>query len=121
MAIPGFVDALLGGLDANTKRALQEVFRYVLPNGRFGPVEHQGKTENFQGYYLSSTTSDSTSEFSVVHGLGRSPYLVMPVLPLDVIGARTVPLTVTRAADANRVYLKTEAGSTSAAFAVYLE
>ena len=121
MAIQGYVEALLGGLEANTKRALTEVFRYVLPNGRFGPVEHQTKTDNFQGYYVSSTSDSSTGEFSIVHGLGRTPYLLIPVLPLDVVGARTIPLTVTRAADGQRVYLKTEAGSTSAPLNLYLE
>ena len=48
-------------------------------------------------------------------------YLVMPVIPLDLVGARSIPLTVTRAADDQRVYLKTEAGSTSAPFSLYVE
>jgi hypothetical protein len=121
MAIPGYVEALLGGLEANTKRALTEVFRYVLPNGKWGPVDHQTKSESFQGYYVSSTTASSTGEFSIVHGMGRTPYLCIPIVPLDVVGARSIPLTVTRAADGQRIYLKTEAGSTSAACFLYLE
>ena len=121
MSTPGYVESLLGGLEANAKRALLEVFRYVLPNGRFGPVEHQTKSENFQGYYVSSTSGASTGEFSIVHGMGRAPYVVLPVLPLDVVGARTIPLTVTRAADGQRLYLKTEAGYTDAPISLYLE
>ena len=121
MSSPGYVESLIGGLEATTKRALVEAFRYILPNTRFGPVEHQTKSENFQGYFLISTSAASTAEFSIEHGLGRIPYLVKPVLPMDLVGARVIPLTVTRAADAQRIYLKTDAGSTSAAFALYVE
>lgn len=121
MATVGFVESLLGGLAADVKRPLLEVMRYVLPNSRWGPVEHQAKTESFQGYYQSCTTATSTSEFSVIHGMGRTPYVAVPVLPLDDVGARLVPLTVTRAADGQRAYFKTEAGSTNAPFFLYLE
>lgn len=121
MSSPGYVESLIGGLEATTKRALVEAFRYILPNSRYGPVEHQTKAENFQGYYAVSTSGTSTGEFSFTHGLGRVPYLALPVLPLDLVGARLIPLTVTRAADGQRVYLKTEAGSTAAPFALYLE
>ena len=107
MAITGYVESLLGGLEGNTKRVLTEAFRYVLPNGKFGPVDHQTKSESFQAYYVNSTTSSTADqEFSVVHGLGRTPYLVVPVLPLDVVGAKTVRLEVSRAADGQRVYFK---------------
>ena len=121
MAITGYVESLLGGLEGNTKRVLTEAFRYVLPNGKFGPVDHQTKSESFQAYYVNSTSATSTGEFSIQHGMGRTPYLAVPVLALDVIGARMIPLTVTRAADSQRVYLKTEAGSTSAPFSLLLE
>lgn len=121
IATPGYVESLVGGLQAETKRALVEVFRYVLPNGRFGPVEHQTKSESFQAYWVTSTTASSTGEFSVVHGMGRVPYLALPVLALDQIGSRTVPLTVTRAADSQRIYLKTESGFTNAPFSLLVE
>lgn len=81
--------------------------RYLIPNGRFGPISHQTKSENFQAYYvLSTTASTANDEFSVTHGLGRTPYLIVPVLPLDQVGAKTVRLQVSRAADGQRVYLK---------------
>lgn len=119
MAALGGLEALLGGLDDNTKRALTEVLRALVPNLRGGPVDHQVKLENFQRYYVNSTTAASTGEFSVVHGMGRAPYALRQVLPLDVIGAQLVPLTVSRAADAVRVYLKSS--STSAPFTLELE
>ena len=121
MATFGFIESLLGGLEAKLKRPLLEALRYVVSNGRFGPAAHQTKSESFQAYYLESTTSDSTGEFSILHGMGRIPYIAVPVLPLDLVGARTIPLEVTRAADAQRVYVKTEAGSTSAVFIILVE
>lgn len=121
MAALGGVIAELGSLDADVKKVMTNVFTYLVPNLRFGPVAHQTKAENFQAYYVNSTTAASTGEFSVLHGLGRTPYLVQPVLALDQVGARTVPLTVTRAADSQRVYLKTEAGFTNAPFSLLLE
>jgi hypothetical protein len=57
----------------------------------------------------------------VLHGLGRIPYLMLPIADVTNPGATLVPLTVTRAADAQRIYLKTEAGSTNKRFTLYLE
>lgn len=120
MSSLGGLEALLGGLDDNTKRALTEVLRALVPNLRGGPVDHQVKLENFQRYYVNSTTaSSSNTEFSVVHGMGRAPYAMRAVLPLDAVGSRLVPLTVSRAADAVRVYLTSP--STSAPFTLELE
>lgn len=120
MSVTGYVESLFGGLPADLKKVLTETFRYVLPNGRFGPMSHQAKAENFNAVYVSSTTSSTANtEFSIVHGLGRAPYLVVPVLPLDAVGGAVVRLQVTRAADAVRVYLRSP--DTSAVIALYLE
>ena len=120
MATSGFVDALLGSLPADIKKAMTEAFRYVLPNGRFGPVSHQAKTENFQAYYVQGVTSSvANTEFSIVHGMGRAPYVAIPVLPLDYIGVTFVGLTVTRIADSQRLYLRS--ASTSATVTLYVE
>ncbi len=119
MATIGYVDSLLQSVPADLRRVLQQVFRYVVPNLRFGPVEDRAKSENFQAYYYTSQTAASTGEFSIQHGLAKVPYLAVPVLPLDVVGARTVPLEVTRVADAQRIYLKST--STSAAFSLLVE
>ena len=119
MATTGYVEALLQGLPDDARRVLTQIFRYLVPNTRFGPVEDRTKSESFQAYFYTATTDASTGEFSIQHGLSRVPYLVIPVLPLDQVGARTVPLEVTRAADAQRIYLKST--STSAAFAIFVE
>lgn len=121
MAVSGYVESLLGGLPADVKRALTEAFRYVLPNGRFGPIDHQTKSESFQAFYVNSTTATSTGEFSIVHGMGRTPYLCVPVLDIGSSNTKLPVLTVTRAADAQRVYLKADAGSTNAVFTLLLE
>jgi hypothetical protein len=121
MAVPAFIESLLGGVEANLKRVLTEAFRYALPNGRFGPVENQTKSESFSAYYQESTTPSDTSEFSIVHGMGRLPYLAVPVLRIDSSGAMLPVLRVTRPADGQRVYLKCDAGSTSMPFALLVE
>lgn len=121
MAGLGGAEAEIGGVrDTDLKVRLTSLLRYFLPNLRFGPVD-VAKAENFAAYKVTSTTAASTGEFSVMHSMGRVPYLVVPMLDLQTVGARIVPLTVTRAADASRLYLKTESGSTSAVFSVYVE
>lgn len=119
MAALGGIEAELGGLPTDLKKALSAVFRYLVPNLRHGPVGHQDKSENFQAYYLTSTTAGSTGEFSIAHGLGRTPYLAIPVLALDSVGAEIVPLEVSRAADNQRVYLKSS--NTNRVFTILVE
>ena len=121
MAVPGFAESLIGGLPIDVKRALTEVLRYIIPNGRFGPVEHQTKSESFQAYYVNSTSDPSTGEFSIVHGMGRTPYLAVPVLSLESSGTTLPVLRVSRPADGQRVYLRADAGSTNAPFSLLLE
>jgi hypothetical protein len=106
MAQPSYIEALLGGLDAGVKRALKLVFEYVLTNLRFGRPEERQRAENIQAYYYSATTAATANqEFAIAHALGRAPYLVLPVLSLQDVGAKLVPLTVTKAADESHVYL----------------
>ena len=121
MATVGFVESLLGGVEANLKRVLTEAFRYALPNGRFGPVDHQTKSESFGAYYVVSTTASDTGEFSIVHGMGRAPYLAVPILPVNSSGFVLPVVRVTRPADGQRVYLKADAVSTNAIFTLLLE
>ena len=107
MANPSYVEALLGGLDRDLRSAFKRAHDYILTNLRFGPAVHQTRATNHQLYYLTSTTpTTANQEFTIAHGLGRAPYLLLPVLPLDRAGAATINLQVTRAADANRVYLR---------------
>ena len=121
MAVSGFAESLLGGVEPGLKRVLTELVRYVLPNSRFGPVDHQTKSESFQAYYVNSTTASSTGEFNIVHGMGRVPYLALAVLPLDSSLTAFPVLRVTRPADGQRVYLKADPGSTNTPFTLLLE
>lgn len=120
MADASYVKSIVGGLEANVKKAISEAFTYVLGNLRFGAVEHQTRATNFQAYWLTGTTSSNASqEFSIAHGLGRIPNVAFPVLPLDQVGSQSVTLQISRASDAQRVYLKS--ASTSVAFALLVE
>jgi len=116
----GGLEAIVGGLEDKTKKTMVELLRALVPFLRFGPLD-SAKAENFNGFNVTSTTATSTSEFSIEHGMGRAPYRAMPVIDLSVVGSRLVPLTVTRAADARRVYVKTESGFTNAEFSLYVE
>lgn len=120
MAKAGYIKTLLGGLDAGTRVALGNVFEYVLKNLRFGAAEDQTASENFAGaFYQHTTPATPDTEFTIAHQLGTTPYLLVPVLPLNVVGAKTVRLEVTRAADASRVYLSSP--ETSAVIRVLIE
>lgn len=107
MADIGYIRGLLVGIkDETTRRILTTAYEYVLGNLRFGAPDHQTRAENFQIYFLNATTPSSTGEFSIAHGLGMTPKYAIPLVELDRPGAMIVPLEVSRAADANRIYLK---------------
>ena len=96
------------------------VFVYVIPNAKFGPIEHQTKSESLQAYWLESTTATSTAtELSLAHGMGRTPYLAVPAVRLDSSGGFFPRLKVTRVADGQRVYFRSE--DTNVRFAILLE
>lgn len=120
MAASGGAETLLNGLKDDVKRVLVEYTRFFLPNLRIGPLE-TAKAENFSAFKITSTSGTSTGEFSVEHGMGRTPYLAIPVVDLSAVGSRFLQLSVTRAADDRRIYLKPEAGSTNAMFSIYVE
>lgn len=120
MANPAYVESLVGSLPPEHRLAWKRVMDYVLRNLRFGPVAHQTRTENLQAYYVTATTpATAQQEFSIAHGLSRTPYVLIPVLGLDSVNQQIVPLTVARAADDQRIYLKSS--STSAAIALLVE
>lgn len=119
MADIGYVESELGGLDKDTKRGLVSALRYVLNNLTLGAPD-QPRAKNFQWYWFSATTSSvANTEFSIAHGLGRTPTVILPALPLNTVGAQLVNLEVSRAADASRIYLKSP--STSAAVTILVE
>lgn len=120
MATASYVESQLGGVDAALKRALKAIFDYVLSNLRFGPVETNTRSENFTGrFYVGVTHATPNTEFSVKHELQVKPYLVIPVLDLTAVNSVLPQLTVSKAADAERVYLKSPVAS--ATFAIYVE
>ncbi len=95
-----------GKQEAALNAAFQEVQQNLLA-GR--PVAGDGQTArgaNLRWFPLSATTpSTPFEEFSIPHGIGTTPYNLIPCLPLDGVGGRMVDLSVTRAADVQRVYL----------------
>ena len=122
MADIGFVRSQLGGIsDATTKRILISVFEHLLANIRLGVPEHQVRAENLQAYFQMSTTASDTSEFSIVHGMLTTPHYAIPLLELDKPGSKAGGLTVSRAADSRRIYLKADAGSTNAPITLLVE
>jgi len=125
MATSSHAKTLLGGIDAALKKALSEVLDYVLNNTMaFGPIEAnepRTKTTNMAGRYLKVTTSGTANqEFSVAHGLGRTPNVIWQVTSPRVVNSRFLgDLTVSRAADEMRLYLTS--ASTGAVVWVYCE
>lgn len=120
MADISYIKSLFGGTPTEVRKAAEQAFTYVLGNLTLGAPEDQTRAKNFQWYWFEATTSSvANQEFSFAHGLGRIPNVVIPVLPLGTVGARTVNLQVTRAADDNRVYLSSP--STSAPILVMVE
>jgi hypothetical protein len=120
MADASYIKSLFGGADAEVRKAADQAFTYLLGNLTLGAPEEARRSKNFQWYWFSGTTSSNANEeFSLAHGLQKVPNVIIPVLPLSQVGAQIVPLQVSRAADANRIYLKSS--STSAAFTVLVE
>lgn len=100
---------------------LQRVFT-LLTKMRFGHPENdttQSAPTNFDGAFLQGTTPATPGEeFTIAHGLPNTPYLLVPVLRLDVQGAQLVPLTVERVADGRRIYLSSTVASAPIAILV---
>lgn len=120
MASKGFVSALLNSLEDGVKRILNPTFEYVLDNLRFGHPDPGTRAENFSIFWFRTTTpAVAGTEFSIEHGLNVTPVALHPILPLDVVGASLVPLTVSRVADGRRAYFTS--ASTSAVIYVGLE
>lgn len=115
------MSALTGGLPDDIRRALQNAADFFFKsNLRIGVPEDATASENLHCFFFSATTpSTANTEFSVAHHLQSVPYLLIPVLNVQNVNEAIVPLTVTRAADAQRVYLKSS--STSAPVRFMLE
>lgn len=122
MADKGYVLALLRRIpDAATRIALEQAFTHLMDNIRIGVPEHQTRAVNLQAYFEGSTTASDTSEFSIAHGLPSTPHYAIPILELDKPGSKAGFLTVSRAADAQRIYLKADSGSTNVPIMLIVE
>ena len=117
----GSIETRLGGIaDMETRRILVSIFTTLLPDTRFGrAVTNTPSTNMGGGFFTATTPAVANTEFSIEHSFGHAPYLLIPVLPLNSINAKIARLTVTRAADADRVWLSSP--DTDAAIVVYLE
>lgn len=122
MAQIGAIESELGSLPPNMRGPLINAFRAFLRVLRFGRATNAQASENFAaGFYTATTPAVAGTEFSIAHGfgVGRVPYLLIPVLDVTTALLQAVPLTVTRAADDKRVYLSSSVAS--APIVVYLE
>lgn len=120
MADIAYIKSMFGNTPDAVKKAAEQAFTYLLGNLTLGAPEEARRAKNFQWYWFSATTSSNANEeFSIAHGLGRVPAVIQPVLNLNSVGSRLVDLQVSRAADMNRIYLKSP--STSAAITVLVE
>lgn len=112
MARSSYVETLVGGLDSAIKKAMVGTFDYVLKNLRWGRPGDQVMAENLSAVFLTGTTpAVANTAFSIEHGLGTTPYLLIPVLDLNTVNSEIVPLSVAAVPDARRVYLKSSVAS----------
>lgn len=124
MAELGYVESELTGFPAAERPVHKRIWQHVLKLSkmRFGRVnsEQAEVSQNMGGgLYTATTPSVANTEFSIAHNFDAAPYLIVPVLGLDQVGQKIVPLEVSRAADNRRVYLKSS--ETDAPIAVYIE
>lgn len=121
MASTGYLESLLNTLPAQIKSPLVQFVREGFRTLRFGaPDENAVAAENFGGHLVPFVTSSTPdNEVAIAHGLGRTPRLLIPILPLNTINATLPDLTVTRAADSTYLYLSSPTGS--AASWIYVE
>src|SRR5438105_11090843 len=104
MATKGFLDTYLNALPQEIRYPLSQAFQYLADNWRLGDDR---RAQNAQWYQVTSTTASvANTEFSIVHGLATAPKWLVPVLDLNSVNAQLVPLQVSKAPDAQRVYLK---------------
>jgi len=117
MATKAYVEQLVNALPVELRYPLRSAFWYLMDNWRIGAGT---RAENAQWYPVTSTTASvANQEFTIAHGLGAAPKWLIPLVDVTAVGASLVPLQVSRAADSERVYLKSS--STSAVFRCVLE
>jgi hypothetical protein len=107
MANLATIETALGTFPSAQRIALVNAFRDVVKSLRLGRPVTGTPAENFAaGFYAATTPAVPGDEFSIAHEFGGPPYLAINVLDLRTAGFKTVPLEVSRVADARRIYLK---------------
>jgi hypothetical protein len=117
VADKGYITTQINTLPEDIRYALRNAFWYVMDTWRIGTGP---KAINAQWYRVTGTTASvANTEFSVSHGMASIPTQVFQVLDLSQVNSQIVPLTVTRTADVQRLYLSSP--STSAVFTLLVE
>ncbi len=117
MAVKGYIDQQLNALPADLRYPLQQAFHYLMDNWKLGTGS---RAENAQLYRVTATShATANTEFAVSHGIGSTPTQLLQVLDLSVVNSQIVPLQVSRAADAERIYLTSS--STGAVMVLLVE
>lgn len=117
MADKGYVSNYINALPENMRVPLKSALDYIMDDWRVGT---SARAINARWYRLTGTThGTANTEFSIKHGLDGIPTQLFPVLDLSVVNSQIVPLSVSKAPDFERVYLKSS--STGATFTVMAE
>lgn len=121
MAAIGYLESLVNTLPADEKKVLVEFIREAFKTLAFGaPDTTPVAATNFGGNLVPVTTSSvSNQEVAVPHRLDRKPRWLSPALDPNTVNASLPAFTITRAADATHVYLKS--ATTTATFWLYVE
>lgn len=121
MAAIGYLESLLNTLPAEIRRVLTAFSREAFTALRFGaPSADAVACENLGGHLVPYVTSSTANrEVAVAHKLGRIPRLGFQVFALNTVNATGPVLTVSRAADATYLYVKS--ATTSASGWLYVE
>ena len=120
MADKGDIDLELNTLPPEIRGPISRAFYRVLDGWRLSEPAQGGRATNAQWYLRTSTTAaGANTEFTIAHGLGVTPVAIYPALFLDKVNTQMPNLTVSRVADASRIYLKSS--STGVVFSVWVE
>jgi hypothetical protein len=121
MADKGAILAILQGLPEEQGRRIHKaLYERWMSDLKFGRAIPGDPAINFGGGFFSATTHATPDQmFMVPHSITRVPYLLIPMLPVNVVGAKLVELTTARAADTLNVYLSSPVASAPIYF--YLE
>ena len=104
MADKGYVQTFINALPENIRYPIRNSFWYLMDNWRIGTGP---RAINAQLYRLTATTHvTANTEFSFKHGLDGTPTQIIQIADLSVVNSQIVPLVVSRAADGERIYLK---------------